>query len=306
MAYYRRASDMNKKKSDKKPAISFYSKQPVLCPVCKKEFKKEEMLSGGGRMNAGQLTDELRRNFEPSQRYGRIYPLLYSVGACPNCHVAFLWNDFPLLQDEKTINALLDTEDERKKAVETIFPYYNLKRERTLLDGAAMYYLALLCYEKMPKNFSPTIKRAQISLRLAWLCGDLERECPNHNFNYIQQRFYRKALFFYQEALEFETTHVESIAGISNFGPDIDKNYGYDGVIYLCSLLEYKYGQTENIQERLKKLEEYKRAIARIFGLGKSSKNKPGPLLEHSMLLYDNISEILKEANVIDDEDTEE
>nr|MCR4712945.1 DUF2225 domain-containing protein [Treponemataceae bacterium] len=68
-------------------------------------------------------------------------------------------------------------------------------------------------------------------------------------------------------------------------------------------LLEYKYGQTENIQERLQRLEQNKRSIARIFGLGKSSKNKPGPLLEHSRQLYDQITETLKEANIIDDDD---
>ena len=305
MAYYRKSSDANKKDPNKKLSISFYSKQKIHCPVCKKDFAKEELLSGGGRMIAGQLTDELRRNFEPSAKYGVVYPMIYSVGACPNCHVAFLWNDFPLLQDPGTISKLLDTEAERKKSVETVFPHYDLKREKTLLDGAASYYLALLCYEHMPKQFSPTIKKAQISLRLAWLCGDLEGLCPGYNFNYMQQRFYRKSLFFYQEALEFETSHVESIAGISNFGPDIDKNYGYDGVIYLCSLLEYKYGQTENIQERLQKLEQNKRSIARIFGLGKSSKNKPGPLLEHSRQLYDSITETLKEANIIDDDDME-
>ncbi|MCQ2612047.1 MAG: DUF2225 domain-containing protein [Treponemataceae bacterium] len=291
--------------TDKKLAISFYSKQKVHCPVCKKDFAKEELLSGGGRMIAGNLTDELRRNYEPSAKYGAVYPLLYSIGACPTCHVAMLWSDFNTLEDGGAINKLLETEAKRKKSVELIFPHYNLNQNRTLYDGAAAYYLALLTYEKMPLQFSPTIKRAQICLRLAWLCGDIEKECPGHNYDYIAAQFYRKALFFYQDALELEQNHVESIAGISNFGPDIDKNYGYDGVIYLCGLLEYKYGQTENIQERLKVLEQYKRSIARIFGLGKSSKNKPGPLLEHSRALYDKISALLAEANIISDDDEE-
>ena len=44
---------------------------------------------------------------------------------------------------------------------------------------------------------------------------------------------------------------------------------------------------------RLKKLNESKVAIARIFGLGKSSKSKPGPLLEHARELYDNISKLV-------------
>lgn len=293
----------NKKPSkDKKPAISFYTKEKVACPVCRKTFPREEMLSGGGRMIAGELTEELHRIFEPSSKFGVVYPLIYSVGACPNCHAAFLWNDFKTLSP-KDADAILGDEKERKKSVEAIFPHYNLAKERTLIDGAAMYYLALLCYEKTSPSFSPTIKKAIISLRLAWLCGDLNKVCPGRNYDYIQQVFYRKAMFFYQQALEYETGRVESIAGVANFGPDIDKNYGYDGVVYLCGLLEYRYGQTENASLRLKKLDEYKRAIARIFGLGKSSKAKPGPLLEHSRNLYDSLTKELKDASEIDFED---
>ncbi|HPY53841.1 MAG TPA: DUF2225 domain-containing protein, partial [Treponemataceae bacterium] len=169
-----------------------------------------------------------------------------------------------------------------------------------LLDGAAAYYLALLTYEKLPASISPTIKKAQISLRLAWVCTDLHTELPNRNYDYISQLFYRKALFFYQESLLYEMNKTEEITGIKSFGPDIDKNYGYDGVIYLSGLLELKYGQTEDPILRLKKIDEYKRAIARVFGLGKSSKEKPGPLLELSRELYDTFSAILKDASNVD------
>ena len=55
----------------------------------------------------------------------------------------------------------------------------------------------------------------------------------------------------------------------------------------------------------LSKNKRWRRAIARIFGLGKSSKNKPGPLLEHSRSLYDNLTAELKEANMIDFDDDE-
>lgn len=294
------------KTADKKPSISFYSKQKVMCPVCKKPFEKEEMLSGGGRMIAGNLTDELRRLYEPSAKYGKVYPFLYSIGACPICNTAFLWNDFKNITDAETLKAISDGEKVRKQIVETIFPHYNLKHERSLYDGAAAYYLALNCYEMVPAEYSPTIKKAQIALRLAWICDELNTECPDHNFDYISQMFYRKALFFYDEAVIFETDHTEDIAGIGNFGPDIDKNYGYDGVVYLCAMLEYKYGQKDNVPERLKKLDQYKRNLARIFGLGKSSKNKPGPLLEHSRALYDKLSVLLKEANIISDDDDDE
>lgn len=295
-----------KKIESKNLAVSFYSKQKIMCPFCKKSFAKEEMLTGGGRMIAGNLTDELRRIFEPSVKFGPIYPMIYAVAACPVCHAALLWSDFEHFSDTEMIDKIVEDEDVRKKAVETIFPFYDLKRNRTLIDGAAAYYLALLCYEKLSHDYSPTIKKAQICLRLAWLSGDLNDLCPDRGFDYISRRFYFKAMFFYQTALEFETGRIENITAIGNFGPDVDKNYGYDGVIYLCGLLEYKYGQRENIQERLKKLDECKRAIARIFGLGKSSKSKPGPLLEHSRNLYDSLTAELKDANVLNLDDDDE
>ena len=294
--------------SDRKPKVSYWSKTKCVCPVCQRPFEKEEMLTGSGRMNAGDLTDELHRNYIPSEKYGPIYPLIYAVGACPRCHLAFFWKDFEEIRDKPSIVALRDDDDNRQKKVSTIFPHYNLTRERTLLDGAAMYYLALLSYEKVDLAYAPTFKRAMISLRLAWLCKHLHELVPGYNYDYIAKVFYQKATFFYEQTLINETTKVESFSPINNFGPDMDKNYGYDGMIYLIGMLEYRYGQTEDLPLRYKKLDAAKRAIARGFGLGKSSKAKPGPLLENARNLYDKISDLLKDANTIDfgDDDDEE
>lgn len=287
----------------KKPKISYWSKNRCHCPVCQNNFEREEMLSGSGRMIAGELTDELHRVFEPSAKYGQIYPVIYSIGACPKCHTALFWSDFEEIQDNNSLNALLADSKNRKEIVNNMFPYYELTRERNLLDGAAMYYLALLSYEKVDLSYAPTMKRAIISLRLAWICRDLQKIVPEHNYEYAAEVFYRKAQFFYEQTLINETQRIETIAKITNFGPDIDKNYGYDGVIYLNSLLEYKYGQKEDMQMRYKKLDANKRSIARIFGLGKSSKSKPGPLLEKSRDLYDKLTATLNEANVISVDD---
>ena len=158
----------------------------------------------------------------------------------------------------------------------------------------------------MPPSYSPTIKKAIICLRLAWLTDDLNKLYPNKNYDFIRDSFYKKSLFLYQEALNLEMEHKENITNVATFGPDLDKNYGYDGVIYLSCLLEYKYGQRSDINLRLKKLESCKHSIARIFGLGKSSKEKPGPLLEHSRTLYDNLTAELKDAHIIDFDDNSE
>ena len=295
-----------KNEQKKKGAISYWAKEKCECPVCKAKFEREEMYSGNGRMNAGDLTEELHRNFLPTERYGKIFPILYKIGACPECHAAFFWDDFQAIDDQKTLDAIYGDAKNRKEAVQTIFPYYELTRQRTLLDGAAMYYLALLCYARADAKYTPTAKCAILSLRLAWICHDLDEAAPGHNYDYVSQVFYRKALFYYQQTLIKETTGEESVGTIANLGPDIDKNYGYDGIIYLCGLLEYKYGQKEDMPLRGKKLDEYKRSIARIFGLGKSSKNKPSALLEHARSLYDRLAKELSANNIISEDDDEE
>ncbi|MBR5647284.1 MAG: DUF2225 domain-containing protein [Treponema sp.] len=280
---------------EKKASLSYWSKDKSICPVCKKPFPKEIMRSGNGRMNAGNLSDELHRDYIPSAKYGKVYPLIYEVGCCPNCYAAFLWSDFAEIKKTEVSDRIFDHSEQRKASCSTIFPYFDLKKERTLFDGAAMYYLALMTYNDCDADMLPTMKQAIISLRLAWLTKEIHQRCSNHNYDYISEVFYRKALFFYQQAVINETSRTEKSSTLNNFGPDMDKNYGWDGVIYLCGLLEYKYGQHDDIQLRLKKLSESKTAIARIFGLGKSSKNKPGPLLEHARDLYDMLSKELND-----------
>lgn len=291
MAY---SSSKSKPATEKKVSLSYWSKDKCTCPICKKPFEKEIMRSGNGRMNAGNLSDELHRDYIPSAKYGKVYPLIFEVGCCPNCYSGFFWTDIGIFKNQETCDRIYDNLEKRKQAAETIFPYFDLKKERTLFDGAAMYYLALQTYDLCDADMLPTLKKGIISLRLAWLTKEIDDACADHNYDYISQVFYRKALFFYQQALVNEQARTEKCSTLNNFGPDQDKNYGWDGVVYLSGLLEYKYGQQDDIQLRLKKLSESKTAIARIFGLGKSSKNKPGPLLEHARTLYD---ELTKELN---------
>lgn len=292
------ASSSKKSDTEKKASLSYWSKDKCTCPVCKKPFEKEIMRSGNGRMNAGNLSDELHRDYIPSAKYGKVYPLIYEIGACPNCYAAFFWNDFTEIKKPDVADRIFEHSEKRKTAANTIFPYFDLKKERTLFDGAAMYYLALMTYNDVEADLIPTMKQAILSLRLAWLTKEIHMRCSEHNYDYISDVFYRKALFFYQQAVINESERTEKSSTLANMGPDMDKNYGWDGVIYLCGLLEYKYGQKEDIQLRLKKLSESKTAIARIFGLGKSSKNKPGPLLENARDLYDKLAVELNDDDI--------
>ena len=78
-------------------AISYRSKNKTNCPVCRFEFARENLHSGGGRLIAGKLTEELRRLYEVSKKFGRVYPLAYEVVTCPQCLYSAFANDFEKL-----------------------------------------------------------------------------------------------------------------------------------------------------------------------------------------------------------------
>lgn len=279
---------MTAAKQEKTPTITFYSKDQTECPICNAKFKREELMSGGGRMIAGTLTDELRRLYEPSAKYGEIFPLVYSLTVCPKCHYAALPQDFCVL-DKDSLAKIYDGMQDRYQSIKKMFSKIDFAKARTLNEGAASYYLALMCYESVDTKFSPKIKQGLCALRGAWLFSELGKKYPEENYGYVAELLYRKALFFYRRAIELESTGKEMIANLKSFGPDLDKNYGYDGVLYLAALLEYKYGSRSTPETRLALMLYHRRSLAKMFGLGKSSKNKPGPLLEHARALYDKL-----------------
>ncbi len=286
-------------KAEKNPSITFYSKDQTQCPICNAKFKREELLSGGGRMIAGNLTDELRRLYEPSAKFGEIHPLVYTMTVCPKCHYSAFPQDFCVL-DKESLNKIYEHMQARYESTKRLFSKLSYTGSRTLAEGAASYYLALLCYEDVDPKFSPTIKQGVCALRAAWLFAELGVKYPEENYGYISDLLYRKANFFYRRAIELESTGKEMIASLKSFGPDLDKNYGYDGVLYLSALLELKYGPRNDMARRVEILAYHRRSLAKMFGLGKSSKSKPGPLLELARSLYDRLVAELEGSGVDD------
>ncbi|MEW5815573.1 MAG: DUF2225 domain-containing protein [Spirochaetota bacterium] len=271
-------------------SLSFFSKNAVGCPVCGANFFKEDLKTGRGRLIAGDLRKDFRRLYEPSQKYGAVYPLIYPVMVCPVCYYATFPQDFTNITPD--IKSRLEANTEQRAAsIKTIFPELDFESPRTLKEGAASYYFAAYCYDFLPPELSPTIKRGIATLRAAWLLEDLHKSFPGDNYDYLAKLFYRKARFFYTLAIEYEQTGKESMAVMPNLGPDIDKNFGYDGVLYLAAYLEYFYGPSDDKEKRFKALESAKRSVARIFGMGKASKDKPTILLESAKELRTQIAE---------------
>ncbi|MDR0449670.1 MAG: DUF2225 domain-containing protein [Treponema sp.] len=276
--------------------VSFLSKKEYSCPVCGEVFHKEELLSGGGRLIAGPMTDELHRLYEPSLKFGEVYPLIYQAMVCPECWYGAMDADFPLLPEKGRARSLEDQE-KRKADAKLIFPDIDFRQPRGLAEGAASQYLSLRCYEYFERDFSPTIKQGLAALRTAWLLDDLDKKNPGQHYDWLALLFRRKAQFLYNESIRLEQTGKETLSGMKIFGPDTDKNYAYEGVLYLCAYLRYKFGAQEDPEQRRSSLEDARRTIAKMFGMGKTSREKPGPLLEQARRIYDAINKELAESD---------
>jgi uncharacterized protein len=286
-------------KDDKERKVTFVSKEPIVCPACETSFNREELFSG--RVNAGDLTDELHRTYIPMQSYGEVHPLVYDLTVCPSCWYAAFKQDFPGVPP-KVAARLKDETAARVEAAQLLFSPVDYNAPRGLMEGAASYYLAMLCYERFPKEFSPTIKQALAALRAAWLCGYVERKRPGEKFDEAAGAFYSKARFLYKLAVELEQKGKEQLTTVRWLGPDTDKNYGFEGVLYLSATLELKYGPREDEAKRAESLDAAKRTIAKMFGLGRKSKARPGPLVDKVRSLYDALK---AELHQDDDEDEE-
>lgn len=281
---------------DKELKISFQSKKDYTCPVCETVFHKEELFTGGGRLIAGKLTEELHRLYEPSVKYGEVFPLIYQAAVCPKCWFASMDTDFALLPTRNK-ELVMDDYDKRVTDTQSIFPNIDFNQPRNLTSGAASQYLVLRCYDFYTKEQSPTIKQGLAALRTAWLLDDLHNKFPGQHYDWLAALFRKKAEYFYNEAIAREQNGKENLSGMKAFGPDTDKNYSYEGVLYLSAYLRYKHGASAGIDQRKATLQDARRTIAKMFGMGKSSKDKPGAFLELARTIYDAINKELGEMD---------
>jgi uncharacterized protein (DUF2225 family) len=288
-----------KPEGEKGRKITFISKEPIVCPVCETSFNREELFSG--RVNAGDLTDELHRTYLPTHNYGEVHPLVYELTVCPSCWYSAFKTDFPGIPSKAAV-ILKDETAARVEGAQRVFDKADFNSPRSLMEGAASYYLAMSCYERLPKEYSPVIKQGISALRSAWLCGYLDGKDPGKNYAYVARLLYGKARFLYRHAVELEQKGKEQLTTVKWLGPDTDKNYGFEGVLYLSSIFELKYGPREDEAKRMEILDASKRTIAKMFGIGRKSKSNPGPLVDKVRDLYDALK---KELHQDDEEDEE-
>jgi len=275
--------------------ISFRQKNAIFCPVCRHQFHREEMFTGGGRLIADRLTDELRREYKESKKYGKIYPLSYMLNVCPSCLFTSYPKDFENLKDVE-IDKLKMAAPARRGAVQKFFGELNFNDDRNLELGAASFMLAVDCYNLREKNVGPTFKKAVSSLRGAWLFSDLSKIYPDKPFKKISLFFYKKAYEYYLLLLDILQNGAEPADAAGNMGPDADKNWGYEGILYVSAILTVKFGSREkDLDKKIENFQTSKKYLSRLFGMGKSSKATPSDLLDKTRILYDKINQLLEE-----------
>ncbi len=262
--------------------------------MCGASFRKEEMLSGGGRLIAKDTTDELRRIYQPSKKAGEIYPLIYSITVCPECMYSAYPEDFYHIKNEH-IFAAFSQMRKRKQDMALIFPSLDFNAPRSLFSGTASYLLSIGCYAFHSKERAPAFKKALSSLRAAWLFEILDQKYRNQNYDRLKMIMYEKAIHYYEKTIKYAQTGEERVDAIKNFGPDLDKNYGFPGVLFISTLLQFKYGNEDVKEERITTLQAARRVVSRIFGMGKSSKSKPTLILDRAKDLYERIGEKIAE-----------
>ena len=273
--------------STKEKKKTFRQKKPTTCPVCQGDFFKEELFSGGGRLIAGDLTTELRRLYQENKKYGSIYPLTYAVIVCPHCFYASLPEDFSAPVKDVKSN-LHENTAKRMKVVRDFFPMLDFNDDRALEHGAASHILAVTSYSFFDKKFAPSLKKAISSIRAAWCLDDLYIDSQDERYAKVRDIFYQKSAIFYLNAIEYAQNGKEIMDNIKSYGPDIDKNYGYDGMLYMCSLMNYNIAQREpNLEIQAQSLVKSKRTVAKLFGMGKASKDKPTAILDKARDLYE-------------------
>lgn len=280
-----------------KKKISYYAKEETKCPVCNETHRKEELFSGGGRLIAENLMPDLRRKYKPSPKYGLIIPLAYSVQVCPHCLYASYPRDFMNLTEEEK-RAILETVDYRENLLKTLFGELSFHEPRDLVLGVASYILVIDCYHLRSKKLAPTVKNAVSSMRAAWLLEDLFEKASYRPYDKVRDFYFMQAATLYFDVLEIMQSGKEPLdQALYMLGPDLDHNWGYDGVIYLNSYLVKKFFRKmeSDTTKQAMLLDKSKRYLSKLYGTGKSDKSKPNVIVDMAKDLYDEIGEILNE-----------
>ena len=236
-----------------KPNISFFRKDELICPSCEKDIPQEDIRTGSGRLDAGELRNDLHRLYISTKEHGSVYPIIYGIYTCNNCYYSLLKYDMGKLSQKSIEN--ISTQDavaERKESLKHLFKDIpDFSTNKTLVSAVAAYLLTVQTYNQCNVSDVPTIRMAICALRAAWLCGHIKDFCDDEFVDSLTSILYKKSLFLYNKAMDLALSGDEDLLS-TTLGPDIDKDYRYDGVVYIQAWLLFHYGISPNRDKRIR------------------------------------------------------
>ncbi len=280
--------------------ISYLAKEETVCPVCEHQFRVEKMLTGRGRLNAGDLGVDLRRYYLYNQDFPIVNPLMFFIVVCPKCLCACFPDDFKLIKGHTYLISEIKKERERRDSFLHAFDFLSISflDSRTLVSGAISFLLAAENYKFFPEEYSPTVKQALCFLRASWLfstCLELYSEDKNL-FNKMYEYAYDKTLIFFEKAATEIFDHELQGEFEFYFGPDLDKDFKYNGFVYISSYFIFLWSKNLELEKRMDLYLTLKNRLSKVFGLGVKSMSKAGSFLDLTKNLYDQINQALKEG----------
>ncbi len=284
--------------ADSGSKLSFRKKDPIECPICGGDIFDEVLRSGGGRLIADRLTEELRRLYKPSPKYGVVYPLAYSVRVCPHCLYAATFADWSKLNKEDITKLKATTQARQQSIVKILGPIQqtDFTQDRNLELGAGSCMLAVDCYNFRTEEVAPVFKKGLFSLRAAWLFSDMSEKYPNLPYKNVVVFFYKKAYMSYSVVLDLFQSGQEMLEHAGRLGPDTDKDWGYEGLQYMVGVLVSRFGEEieKDVQKRIDLFDRTRRIVAKMFGSGKASKNLPADLIDKTRDIHEKMGDMLK------------
>ncbi|BBM89908.1 hypothetical protein COTS27_01625 [Spirochaetota bacterium] len=268
---------------------SFFHNDPITCPVCSHKFKREVMRFGHGRLITTDTDDELKQNYKFSKKFGAIYPYIYNVLVCPECWFATLVEDFSKKDFYDYANLKTDTRFRIRKARE-LFPQAEFDVNRTLETGLLGYFLAMICYTYCNDSNFAHGKKSIAAIRASWCAGELHHLHPESSYDILKQYF--RYTSYLESSNHLATLYADKSKqriSIELYGPDVNKDMGFDGFLYLSSYLNLEFLILEpSLIEQYKRLEKISYTLSKVFGLGKTSQQKPSILTNKARDLYEN------------------
>lgn len=278
--------------------ISYRVSQASVCPICSTSHNHEELMTGRGRLIAGDLTTDFRRLYKPSAKWGIIYPLAYDIYVCPKCLFSSFQKDFQSLTADE-IKPISQGRKHRQELITTLFSNnLDFTQNRDLILGAASYILAIDCYHFRQKKIAPTPKQAVSALRAAWLLDDLFKEIPFRPYDKAKEFYYLEATMLYNRTLDILNSQSDEPieSSFPCMAPALTANWGFDSIIYLSSFLTLKYLDhlSPVLKEKIDIVIKLKKNLSKLYGTGKASSSRPAVIVNSIRDLYENLDKFIK------------